>query len=189
MRFETLKRKIPPHQKHSYFITTLDMLTQFRRILIKLKTNLWKRENVTKDSEDEDVWAALEGPGWYDIWGIHSTYVQPAIHMPRCGGHWQKSSIIFSWLFPRPHKWNSQWNPKRLIGTSVRASSEVRVLWVISELLAMLRKRFILSCDKKIYIYSAVTKRTIFLVAVKWKEKDEWPTGKFSNFEIFLKYV
>ena len=58
------------------------MLTQFRRILIKLKTNLWKRENVTKDSEDEDVWAALEGPGWYDIWGIHSTYVQPAIHMP-----------------------------------------------------------------------------------------------------------
>ena len=29
-----------------------------------------------KDSEDEDVSAALEGPGWYDIWGIHSTYGQ-----------------------------------------------------------------------------------------------------------------
>ena len=34
-----------------------------------------------KDSEDEDVSAALEGPGWYDIWGIHSTYGQLAIHM------------------------------------------------------------------------------------------------------------
>ena len=94
MRFESLKRKIPPHQKHSYFITTLDMLTQFRRILIKLReggckqTCEEKKEKMRpKDSEDEDVSAALEGPGWYDIWGIHSTYGQLAIHMARCGGH------------------------------------------------------------------------------------------------------
>ena len=32
-----MKCEIPPHQKHSYFIATLDVLTQFRRILIKLR--------------------------------------------------------------------------------------------------------------------------------------------------------
>ena len=67
--------------------------------------------------------------------GIHSTYGQLAIHMPRCGGHWQNTSLIFSWLFTRPHKWNSRWNTKiarARLGTLVRSTSEVSVLCVFS---------------------------------------------------------
>ena len=31
---------------------------------------------MVKDRRDKDASAALEGPCWFDIWGIHSTYGQ-----------------------------------------------------------------------------------------------------------------
>ena len=34
-----------------------------------------------KDSEDEDVSAALEGPGWYDIWGIHTPLMASLLYI------------------------------------------------------------------------------------------------------------